>query len=54
MSFYQIVIVVLMIAGILSYNKVVQYTRGGYENYPQIPRSQKQACPMDCKQYAVP
>lgn len=29
MSFYQIVIVVLMIAGILSYNKVVQYTRGG-------------------------
>lgn len=29
MSFYQIVIVVLMIAGILLYNKVVQYTRGG-------------------------
>lgn len=29
MSFYQIVIVVLMIASILSYNKVVQYTREG-------------------------
>ena len=28
MSFYKILIVVLMIAGILSYNKVVQYTWG--------------------------
>ena len=48
-------IILILCIGILSYNKVVQFTRGGgYENYPQIPRSQKQACPMDCKQYAVP